>query len=195
MSDLRARGHALAGKGTEKVEGFFADFGKFIARGNIIDLAVGVIIGAAFGAVVASLVADIFSPVIGLLGNASLQDLFWIMRYKKGSEDAINQVAYPTVAKAKEAGAITLNYGNFIQTIIHFLMVAVCLFIFIKLLLLCKRKEAAAKPSTDWPCPKCKEKVKEGAIRCPHCAAEPIFPPSVVLNEAAGELDHITSKI
>ncbi|OQV23431.1 putative Large-conductance mechanosensitive channel [Hypsibius exemplaris] len=191
MAGIRERTKGLGGKAVGSVGGFFDDFKKFIDRGNVVDLAVGVILGAAFGAVVASLVADIFSPVLGLLGTASLQDLFWVMRYPAGSS---GNDTYPTVVKAKEAGAITMNYGNFVQTVINFIMVAFCLFIFIKLLFLFKKKAAAAAPSTDWPCPKCREKVKEGAIRCPHCTAEPIFQPSVVLNEDAGEREHLTAK-
>ena len=153
MPGVRGAGKLAVGK----VGGFFEDFRKFIDRGNVVDLAVGVILGAAFGAVVASLVGDIFSPILGLLGTASLQDLFVVMRYGKDVPEPYN-VTYPTVAKAKEAGAITLNYGNFVQTVINFLMVAFCLFIFIKLLFVFKKKQAAAAPSTDWPCPKCKVK-------------------------------------
>jgi len=177
MEGIRERTKAMGKGAAGNVGGFFSDFRKFIDRGNVVDLAVGVILGAAFGAVVASLVGDIFSPVLGLMGTASLQDLFWIMRYSKANNDSVNGVMYPTVAKAKEAGAITMNYGNFIQSIINFIMVAFCLFLFIKLLFMFKKKQAAAAPSTDWPCPKCRETVKEGAVRCPHCTAEPIHPP------------------
>lgn len=76
--------------------------------------------------------------------------------------------------QAKLAGAVTLNYGRFIQTIINFLIIAFCLFLIIKVISLLYKKHVAV--STDWPCPKCKEMVKEGAIRCPHCTAEPIMP-------------------
>ncbi|XP_055332458.1 large-conductance mechanosensitive channel-like [Paramacrobiotus metropolitanus] len=175
MAEIRERTKIVGGKAVAKVEGFFADFKNFINRGNVVDLAVGIILGAAFGAIVQSLVNDIFSPIIGLAGNAALGDLFVIMRYGNANDSAAG-ATYPTVLKAKEAGAITLNYGNFINTIINFLIVAFALFLFIKVIFLFKRKEVAKAPSTDWPCPKCKELVKEGAIRCPHCTAEPIGP-------------------
>lgn len=140
----------------------------------MIDLAIGVVIGAAFGAVVTSFVNDILSPPLGLInGKASLEDLFVLLKYNN-ADDEFYGVSYPTVAAAKARGAITLNYGKFVQTVIYFFLIAISLFLFIQLIGLCYRKKEIK--STDWPCPKCKELVKEGAIRCSHCSAEPISP-------------------
>ncbi|OQV20081.1 putative Large-conductance mechanosensitive channel [Hypsibius exemplaris] len=178
------------------VGGFLGEFKAFINRGNVVDLAVGVILGAAFGAVVASLVADIFSPILGLFSTASLQDLFIIMRYRKDSNDSLLEVSYPTVAQAKAAGAITLNYGNFFQSIINFLTVSFCLFLLLRLLYAFKdiASSTKPKPSTDWPCPKCRETVKVGAVRCPHCTAEPIAPAEVVPKTSTEGLEELDER-
>jgi len=157
--------------GVKKVAGFCADFKAFIMRGNVVDLAVGVIIGAAFSAVVSSMVADIIGPIIGLATpGGTLDESFVVLRH--GKDATIH--TYPTVESAKAAGAITLNYGKFIQTVINFLIIAFCLFLIIKLIYAIYKKDQAV--STDWPCPKCKEMVKKGAVRCSHCTAEPISP-------------------
>lgn len=164
--------------GLSRARGFCDDFKAFISRGNVVDLAVGVIIGAAFGAIVTSLVNDIVSPVLGLIsGQATLDELFVILKYANKTDEA-SKLQYPTMLVAKEKGAITLNYGRFLQTILYFLLIAFVLFLIIKLVYLVYHKETVK--STDWPCPKCKEKVKEGAVRCPHCAAEPIINPEAV---------------
>lgn len=155
--------------GYGKAVGFFEDFVKFINRGNVVDLAIAVIIGAAFGAIVTSLVNDIFSPILALIGGqGTLEECFVVLRYKNDSDRAI----YPTIQKAKDAGAITLNYGRFIQTIIHFILISFVIFLIVKLVYFFYRKKEVK--STDWPCPKCLEMVKEGAVRCSHCTSEPI---------------------
>jgi len=164
----------LGTKGFSKATGFCDDFKNFLNRGNVVDLAVGIIIGTAFSAIVNSLVADIFSPILSLIGgDKTLEESFVVLRQGKNQS-----VSYPTVQKAKEAGAITLNYGRFIQSIINFFLIAFCIFLLLKLIFLLYRKKETK--STDWPCPKCKENVKEGAVRCPHCTAEPIYPPANV---------------
>lgn len=163
---------AIGKSGVYKVVGFCEDFRKFINLGNVVDLAIAVIIGAAFGAVVTSLVNDIFSPILGLIGGTgSLEECFLVLRYQNQS-DYYAGTKYPTVQKAKDNGAITLNYGRFIQTVINFFLIAFSIFLMIKTVFFCFRKKDAE--STDWPCPKCMELVKEGAVRCPHCTSEPI---------------------
>jgi len=114
--------------------------------------------------------------------------LFFILRHGKDAER--HNYTYQTVQQAKEAGAITLNYGKFIQTVINFLIIAFCLFLIIKFIYLIYKKHEAV--STNWPCPKCKEMVKEGAIRCSHCAAEPIRPETAENVQADGENEPLT---
>ena len=141
------------------------EFKKFALRGNVIDMAVGVIIGAAFGKIVSSLVNDLFMPLLTLLtGGIDISNQFI----------ALNGQTYATLAEAQAAGASTLNYGLFIQTVIDFLLVAICVFAFVKginaLRGLHKAEEAAPAPKP--VCPFCKEEVKEDAVRCPHCGSE-----------------------
>ena len=121
------------------------EFREFAMRGNVVDMAVGIIIGAAFGTIVKSLVSDVIMPPIGLLlGNVDFSNLFIVL--KSGSAAG----PYATLADANTAGAVTLNYGVFINTIISFLIVAFAIFILIRALNRLKRKEAAppAEPTT-----------------------------------------------
>ena len=125
----------------------FKEFKEFAMRGNMIDMAVGIIIGAAFGTIVASLVNDVIMPPIGmLLGNVDFADLFIVLR--EGSAAG----PYVSLAAAKEAGAVTLNYGAFINTIINFLIVAFAVFLLIKGINKLKREEKAA-PAEPPPTP------------------------------------------
>lgn len=111
------------------------EFKKFIMRGNVVDLAVGIVIGAAFGKIVSSLVADVLMPPIGmLLGNVDFSGLFI----------SLSGVAYPTLAAAKQAGAATLNYGLFINTVVDFVIVSAAIFVVVKLISRMKKKEEAA---------------------------------------------------
>lgn len=140
------------------------EFKTFVLRGNVIDLAVGVIIGGAFGKIVSSLVNDIIMPPIGLLlGNLPFPDLFLDL---SGTNPA-------TLAAAKEAGAPTLNYGMFIQTLIDFLIVALVIFLVIRAI----NKLTAAKPApaaapTTKECPYCFSIIPIKATRCPNCTSE-----------------------
>ena len=135
---------------------FFAEFKKFISRGNVMDMAVGIIVGGAFTAIVKSLVDDIISPLLGLLGGANFDAL------------AVNL-----------AGDVTLNYGKFITAIINFLLIALVLFIIIKVIntaaekaaKLSKKEEETAAPTTKI-CPYCKSEIAIDATRCPHCTSE-----------------------
>lgn len=138
------------------------EFREFVARGNVLDLAVGVIIGAAFGAIVTSLVNDIIMPPIGLiLGRVDFSNLFI---------DLSGQ-GYATLAAAQEAGAPTINYGNFIQTIINFLIIAFVIFLIVRWANRIKSQPEPASPTTK-PCPYCVSTIPLAATRCPNCTSE-----------------------
>ncbi len=145
------------------------EFKTFAMRGNVIDMAVGIIIGAAFGAIVTSLVNDILMPAIGLLlGQVDFTDLFIVLK-----EGAI-AAPYATLAAAKEAGAVTLNYGVFINAIVSFLIVAFAVFLLIRSINRMKKKEEAAPPAepTTKACPYCFTTIPVQAKRCPNCTSE-----------------------
>ena len=140
----------------------FGEFKKFIMRGNVMDLAVGVIIGAAFGKIVTSLVDDVLMPVIGLAaGKLDFSNLFI----------SLNGQSYPTVAAAKAAAAPTLNYGLFLNAVIQFLIVAFVIFIIVKQVnRLMPPPPAPAAPATK-DCPQCFTKIPAQAKRCPACTS------------------------
>ncbi len=144
------------------------DFKAFAVKGNVVDLAVGVIIGAAFGTVVKSLVDDVIMPPIGLLlGNVDFNNMFAVL--KPGETPA----PYLTLADAKEAGAVTLNYGNFITNLVTFLIVAFTVFLLVRAFQKLKRKEdAAPSEPTDRNCPYCTSTISIKATRCPQCTSE-----------------------
>ncbi len=142
----------------------FEEFKKFAMRGNVVDMAVGIIIGAAFGKIVASFVKDIIMPPIGLLlGDVDFSNLF--VNLSEGS--------YATLAQAQEAGAATLNYGAFINTVVDFLIVAFAIFIVIRQMNRLKQpKEAAPAEPTTKDCPFCLSTIPIKASRCPSCTSE-----------------------
>ncbi len=144
------------------------DFKEFAMRGNVVDMAVGIIIGGAFGTIVKSLVSDVIMPPIGLLlGNVDFADLFIVL--KRG------EVAGPylTLPDAQAAGAVTLNYGTFINTVVSFLIVAFAVFLLIRAINNMKRKEEAPPPvPTTKECPFCLSTIPIKATRCPHCTSE-----------------------
>ena len=145
------------------------EFKAFAMRGNVLDMAVGIIIGAAFGTIIVSLVNDIIMPPIGiLLGNIDFKNLFVVI--KQGVTAA---GPYLTIEDAQKAGAVTINYGRFINTIITFLIVAFSIFIVIKGMNAAKKKEVetAAVPTVK-ECPHCATKIPIKAIRCPNCTSE-----------------------
>ncbi len=144
------------------------EFKEFAMRGNVIDMAVGIIIGAAFGTIVKSLVSDVIMPPIGLLlGNVDFSNLFIVLKH--GAQAG----PFATLAEANAAGAVTLNYGVFINTIISFLIVSFAIFIVIKNMNKLKRKEEApaAAPTTK-ECPFCFSTIAIKAVRCPNCTSE-----------------------
>jgi large conductance mechanosensitive channel len=144
------------------------EFKKFVMRGNVLDLAVGVIIGAAFGAIVKSLVDDIVMPPIGLLlGRVDFSNLFAVL--KQGDPAG----PYAALAAAKEAGAVTMNFGVFINTIINFVIVAFIIFLVVRAANKMQEKEKAPPPApTTKECPHCATEIPIKAVRCPHCTSE-----------------------
>ena len=146
----------------------FKEFKEFALRGNVVDMAVGIIIGAAFGTIVNSLVADIIMPPIGmLLGKVDFTNLFLIL--KEGSVPA----PYTSLADAKKLGAVTLNYGIFINSIISFLIIAFAVFMVIRSINKTKKQQEApqATPTTK-ECPYCLSVIPIKALRCGFCTSE-----------------------
>ena len=145
------------------------DFKKFVMRGNVLDLAVGVIIGGAFGAIVKSLVGDVIMPPIGLLlGRVDFTNLFAVL--KRGETPG----PYATLADAQAAGAVTINYGLFINTVIAFLITAFAVFLIVRAVSRLKREEEAPPPAepTTKECPYCFTTIPLKATRCPHCTSQ-----------------------
>jgi len=142
------------------------EFKEFAVKGNAIDLAVGVIIGAAFGGVIASLVKDIIMPPLGwLTGGLDFSNQFVILKH------AANGATFSMPAEAAKAGAITWNYGNFITLLINFVIVAFAIFLLVKAVNTLKRPKPGAPPVTK-DCPACTMSIPIKATRCPHCTAE-----------------------
>ncbi len=142
------------------------EFKEFAIKGNAIDLAVGVIIGAAFGLVIGSLVKDIIMPPIGLLtGGLDFSNQFLVLK------GAPNGAMFATPADAVKAGAITWNYGNFITLLINFLIVAFAIFLIVKGVNKMKRPAPTATPVSK-ECPACAMTIPMKATRCPHCTTE-----------------------
>jgi large conductance mechanosensitive channel len=145
------------------------EFKEFAMRGNVLDMAVGIIIGGAFGTIIGSLVSDVIMPPIGMaLGNVDFSNLFILL---KDGAKAAGPYAY--LADAKAAGAVTINYGVFINSVISFLIVAFAVFLLIRSMNKLKREEAAppAEPTTR-DCPFCFTAIPLKASRCPQCTSE-----------------------
>jgi large conductance mechanosensitive channel len=145
----------------------FKEFKAFALRGNVLDLAVGIIIGGAFGTIVKSLVDDVIMPPIGLaMGNVDFANLFALL--KPGPKVP---PPYATLADASAAGAVTINYGQFINNVITFVIIAFAVFLVVRAANRLKPQEAAAAPATR-DCPYCRMAIPVGATRCPHCTTE-----------------------
>ena len=143
------------------------EFKKFIMRGNVIDMAIGIIIGGAFGTIVKSLVDDVLMPPIGLLlGKVDFSNLYILMREGEAA------APYASLADAQAAGAVTLNYGLFVNSLISFLIVALAIFFLIKAINKMHREKPApeAEPTTK-DCPYCLSAIPLKASRCPHCTS------------------------
>ncbi|MGZ6237935.1 MAG: large-conductance mechanosensitive channel protein MscL [Syntrophales bacterium] len=145
------------------------EFKEFAMRGSVVDMAVGIIIGAAFGTIINSLVADVIMPPIGLLlGNVDFTNLF--ITLKQGAKAA---GPYASLVEAKAAGAVTMNIGVFINTIISFIIIAFAIFLLIRGINSMKRKaEASAAAPATKSCPFCTTAIPIKAVRCPHCTSE-----------------------
>ena len=141
------------------------EFKKFVARGNVIDLAVGIVIGAAFTSVVKSFVDDILMPPIGLVsGGVDFADLY---------VDLSGGAEYASLAEAQEAGAATLNYGLFLNNVIAFLIVAFAVFLIVQAYNRVRTLEEAAPPApTEKDCPWCQMRIPVAATRCGHCTSD-----------------------
>lgn len=145
----------------------FKEFKAFAMRGNVIDLAIGIIIGGAFGSIVKSLVDDVIMPPIGLLlGGIDFSDLFVLLR-----EGPKAPAPYATLADAQAAGAVTMNLGLFLNSVITFLIIAFAVFLLVRAINRMKPAEAAAAPNTK-DCPYCRMAIPVAASRCPHCTTE-----------------------
>nr|MBP3725050.1 large-conductance mechanosensitive channel protein MscL [Campylobacter sp.] len=152
--------------------GFFKEFKEFAVKSNAIDMAVGIIIGAAFGKIVDSMVKDIIMPPFGwIMGKVDFSNLYLSLPVEGKIE------TYASLEAAKAAGAVTINYGVFINTLISFLIVAFCVFLMIKAInklksnLEPKADESVAEPTTK-QCPKCFSEISIKATKCPHCTAD-----------------------
>jgi large conductance mechanosensitive channel len=145
----------------------FKEFKEFAVKGSVVDMAVGIIIGGAFGTIVKSLVADVLMPPIGmLLGGVDFSNMFFVLKGGGG-------VTFLSLEEAREAGAVTVNYGLFINSIISFLIVAFAIFLVIRQINRMKREEEAppAEPTTK-ECPHCFTEVPIKALRCPNCTSQ-----------------------
>ncbi len=144
------------------------EFRKFAVRGNVVDMAVGIIIGGAFGTIAKSLVADILSPPLGLLlGNVDFNDLFWVIK-----TGVTTPPPYVTLADAQSAGAVTINYGVFLNNILSFLLVAVAMFLLVRMINRLQRQEESRAPApTTKTCPHCATEIPLAAQKCPHCTS------------------------
>ncbi len=146
----------------------FKEFREFAVKGNVVDMAVGIVVGAAFGTIVKSFVSDILMPPIGLLlGNVDFSNLFLVLR--EGSQAG----PFATIAEAQAAGAVTLNYGLFVNTVISFIIVAFAVFMVVRGMNRLKRQEVApaAEPTTK-ECPRCFTTIAIRATRCPNCTSD-----------------------
>lgn len=145
----------------------FKEFKEFAMRGNAIDMAVGIIIGAAFGAIVKSLVSDMVMPPIGLLvGNVDFSELFFVLKH--GAVPG----PYLTLEAAQKAGAVTVNYGAFFNTVVSFLVVAAAVFMLVRAINRLQRKEVKPSDPTTRECPFCLSTVPLKASRCAHCTSD-----------------------
>ena len=144
----------------------FKEFREFAVRGNVVDLAVGLILGAAFGAIVKSLVDDLLMPLLGLVtGGMDFADRFVLLR--AGDPPG----PYASLEQAKTAGAVTLAYGNFVNQVVAFLLVAFAVFLLVRTINRMRRQQPPADPTTR-SCPFCATDIPQAAVRCPHCTSE-----------------------
>jgi large conductance mechanosensitive channel len=142
--------------------GFVSEFRDFAMKGNVLDMAVGIIIGAAFGSIVNSLVKDVIMPPIGMImGGINFADMFV----------ALDGKTYATLAAAQAAAAPTINYGLFINAVINFIIVALAIFLLIRQVNAARKKPAPPEPNSK-ECPFCRETIPKAAVKCSHCTSD-----------------------
>ncbi|KAJ3042044.1 hypothetical protein HDV00_008337 [Rhizophlyctis rosea] len=155
------------------------DFKQFLNRGNVVDMAVGIVMGSAFTAIVNSLVNDIFSPAVSTASQTGgLQYAFYIMRCPRlpnGTVINCSRTTWQTPTEARNAGAVTINWGNFIQTLINFFLISFIVFFLVKAYTATFRREEKKEPNTK-PCDFCTKDIPKAAKKCPNCTAD--LPPS-----------------
>jgi len=155
----------------KRLKKYAEEFKTFAVQGNVIDMAVGIIIGAAFGKIVNSMVNDIIMPPMGwLMGRVDFTNLYLTLPDSDGKI-----IKYPSLAMAQDAGAVTINYGLFINTLISFIFVAFAVFLLIKFINKLRatlEKKAEAKTPDTKTCPRCFSTININATRCPHCTSE-----------------------
>ncbi len=179
----------MMGKAKEKSMGFLKEFKAFALRGNVIDLAVGVIIGGAFQSIVTSVVNDLIMPFVGLfIGNTNFNDAFVVLKLAAGVEPGTR---YTTLADAKAAGATVFAYGAFITQVINFIIMAFIIFLLVRAInrmsqIGHREEEEAPKAPTTRKCPFCCSEIAIEATRCPHCTSEL---PELPAEETDGETE------
>lgn len=142
---------------------FFEEFKAFAIKGNMIDMAVGMIIGAAFSGLVSAMVSDLFNPLLSLIFKGDFQNLFI----------ALDGGSYATLTAAQEAGAAVFAYGDFITQLINFILQAFVIFLFVKFIAKLKKTDEAPAPApTTKTCPYCKSEISIEAVKCPHCTSD-----------------------
>ncbi|MDD4446160.1 MAG: large-conductance mechanosensitive channel protein MscL [Methanothrix sp.] len=142
--------------------GFIGEFKDFAMKGNVLDMAVGIIIGAAFGGIVNSLVKDVIMPPVGMMmGGINFADMFV----------ALDGKTYATLAAAQAAAAPTINYGLFINAVINFIIVALAIFLLIRQVNAARKKPAPPEPNSK-ECPFCREMIPKAAVKCSHCTSD-----------------------
>ena len=143
------------------------EFKEFAVKGNAVDMAVGIIIGAAFGGIVSSLVKDVIMPPIGVLtGGLDFSNQFVVLKSAPGG------AAFATAEEAAKAGAVTLNYGNFLTLLVNFLIVAFCVFLLVRAINRMKRPQPGEAEPVSKDCPYCSMTIPVKATRCPHCTSQ-----------------------
>ena len=148
---------------------FTKEFKEFALKGNVIDLAVGVIIGGAFGAIVTSLINDVIMPFVGLLfGGANFNEMYKVLRLPEG----VTEDMFHSLEEAKELGVTTFNYGAFIATVINFIIMALIIFLMVKAINKARNRNKEEEAPTTKKCPFCCTEIDINATRCPNCTSE-----------------------
>ncbi|KAH6574319.1 hypothetical protein BASA50_007779 [Batrachochytrium salamandrivorans] len=171
-------------KSVKAVGSVLDDFKAFLSKGNVVDLAVGLVMGAAFTAIVTSFVADLITPLIGLATQSNLENMFYILRCPANASNCREVGNYGTTAEANKVGVVTWNYGRFIQICINFVIISIIVFLIVKLYTASFRRE---EPGPVKDCAFCAKEIPLSAVRCPFCTSH-------VQSNVGGSSDAITKK-